>query len=78
MSRVRVFTDDQCKDLAEWWKARASLQAKADELGVHVNTLRDAIARGQGLDPEHVRAKLRHVPHETVDSPHLPQLPEPT
>ena len=71
MSRVRAFTDEQCRDLAEWYKLRASMQAKADELGVHVNTLRDAIARGQNQDPEYVKAKLREVSRETVDSPQI-------
>jgi hypothetical protein len=58
MSRPRVFTDEQCRELARWYESRGTISDKAKELGVNMNTLRDAILRGQGKDVGHVRRKL--------------------
>ncbi len=46
MSRKRALTDDQCKDLANWYSTRMSMEAKAKELGISVSALYDAINRG--------------------------------
>ncbi len=49
MSRKRALTDDQCKDLANWYSTRMSMEAKAKELGISVSALYDAIHRGELL-----------------------------
>jgi hypothetical protein len=71
MSRKRVFTDEECKQLAEWAASRGSMKDKAKELNVSVGALRDAILRGEGKDPGYIRRKIQtwltSVPRETDD-----------
>ncbi len=52
MTRRRVLTDEQCKNLAAWFsqlRALGSVQAKCRELGVSRTALYDAIARDQPI-----------------------------
>lgn len=61
MSRKRRFTDDECKNLAEWFanlRRMGSVAAKAREFQISEVALRDAIARGQGKDTSATRKKL--------------------
>jgi predicted DNA-binding protein YlxM (UPF0122 family) len=64
MSRKRALTDDQCKDLANWYSTRMSMEAKAKELGISVSALYDAINRGS----------LLNVPRGTNESEAIPQV----
>ena len=61
MSRRRRFTDEQCRDLAEWFsnlRRMGSVAQKARDLEVSEVALRDAIARGMGNDTSSIRKKL--------------------
>ncbi len=64
MSRKRALTDDQCKDLANWYSTRMSMEAKAKELGISVSALYDAINRGS----------LLNVSRESNESEAIPQV----
>lgn len=69
MSRQRIFTDEECKALADWYANRGTIYDKSKELGVSMGTLRDAILRGQGKDVGYLRRKIQSylatVPRET-------------
>jgi hypothetical protein len=62
MTRRRLLTDDQCKELARWCDELDQLgtrQKKCRELGVDIQTLRDAIKRGRGQYTKNTRRKLQ-------------------
>jgi uncharacterized protein (DUF983 family) len=49
VSKPRVTTDEQCKELADWWwslKQMGTVRDKAKELGISVCAVYDAISRG--------------------------------
>ena len=58
MTRRRALTDEQCVELARWYEARRSMADKAAELGISINALYDAIARGQRQPTHNERHKL--------------------
>ncbi len=68
MSRKRALTDDQCKDLANWYSTRMSMEAKAKELGISVSALYDAINRGSLLNVP------RGTSDQTTESEAIPQV----
>lgn len=62
MPRKRALTDAQCRALAQWADMLDQLgtrQDKCRELGVNIQTLRDAIKRGRGQTDKHTRLKLK-------------------
>ena len=82
MTRRRALTDEQCRELARWCdelEALGTRQQKCRELGVDIQTLRDAIKRGRGEYTKHTKRKLQQyeieqlaqslcdVPRETTD-----------
>lgn len=75
MSKPRVTTDDQDKELADWYwqmKQMGSVRDKAREYGISVCAVYDAIARGLGKPTAGERFKindyLRDVPRESIHS----------
>lgn len=62
MTRRRVLTDEQCRDLAAWHtklKETPSMMQKCRELGVSWATLKDAIRRGSGQSTMYTERKVR-------------------
>jgi predicted DNA-binding protein YlxM (UPF0122 family) len=69
MSAPRKLTDEQCKELAEWFKTLrglGSVHAKAKELGISKPALYDAIARGEGRMTSATRHKLSELEIEQL------------
>lgn len=69
MSRRRVFTDDECLALAARYEALQAMGTMSDwckEFNCSHETLKDAILRGQGKDPGHVRRKIREAQSEVA------------
>ena len=59
MSKQRVTTDDQCRELALWYGQERTVRGKARELGISVAALYDSIARGNQLPTAAARFKTR-------------------
>jgi hypothetical protein len=75
LSKPRVTTDEQCKELADWWwelKRMGSVREKAKEMGISVCAVYDAIARGLQKPTAGQRFKLseyqREVPRESIQN----------
>jgi hypothetical protein len=74
MTRKRILTDDQCRDLAQWAQDRnaklseLSIMAKCREMGISHSAYLDALARATGEDPEHMRRKLEDMEESTNES----------
>lgn len=51
MPRNRILTDEQCKDLAAWFRSVRTVREKAKELGISPDAVYDSIARAEGNDP---------------------------
>jgi len=72
MSKPRVTTAEQDRELADWYsnlKRMGTVQAKAKELGISVCAVYDAIARGNGQPTAGERFKLRDlVSRESIES----------
>lgn len=69
MSRRRRLTDDQCKELARWCdelEALGTKQKKCRELGIDIQTLRDAIKRGRGEYTKSTKRKLKQYEIEQL------------
>jgi hypothetical protein len=75
VSKPRVTTDEECKELADWWwslKQMGTVRDKAKELGVSIPALYDSIKRGLQQPTAGQRFKLsqyqRDVSRETIHS----------
>lgn len=71
MSRRRIFTDEQCKELSEWFtqlRSMGSVQAKCRQMSVSKGALMDAIARGCGKPRRAIREKLNAYEIERLAS----------
>jgi hypothetical protein len=71
MSKPRVTTDEQCKELADWWwdlKHMGTVRSKAKEMGISVQALYDSISRGLNQPTSGMRFKLRDVSRESIQT----------
>jgi len=72
MSKPRVTTDEQDKELADWWwslQNMGTVRDKAKEYGISVSAFYDAVARGLGKPTSGQRFKVRdYVPRESNQS----------
>lgn len=80
MSRRRVLTDDQCRDLEAWYsnyQRIGTIDEKCREAGISEDTFRDAIRRVRGEVPRPLKRKLSEaeinqlldgIPRETSES----------
>lgn len=69
MSAPRKLTDEQCRELAQWFQSVRNLgtvAAKAKALGISKPALYDAIARGEGRMPSATRHKLSELEIEQL------------
>jgi hypothetical protein len=69
MSRRRLFTNEECAVLAARYEALQAMGTMSDwckEFGCSHEALKDAILRGQGKDPGHVRRKIRELQNEVA------------
>ncbi len=57
--KPRVTTDEQCVELANWYRQERTMIGKAKELGISISALYDAIARGNQLPTSAERFKTR-------------------
>jgi hypothetical protein len=72
MSKPRVTTDEQCKELADWWwdlKNMGTVRDKARELGISIPALYDSIKRGLGEPTRAQKYKVReYAASESIQS----------
>lgn len=81
MTKPRVTTAEQDRELAAWYeklRSLGSVRQKARELGISVPTLYDAIARGQKQPTHNERYKLAVYLRELSEKLREPLVPRET